>query len=289
MAQNLKKFKVHKVSIVPYGANDETIQLHKSADSELVLFKSAAYQGGKSMFDKFKKDDAPPGEMTEEEKKKKEEEEKAKEGEKAEKSATSKKPVKKEAEAGAGEETPEEEKKEEEEKKKKEEESKAEKSAPVDIEKMVSQAVAKALVPYQAENAELRKSLAVETSIRETQEYVQKAATHLPSLGKPSEVGPVILAIEKSNLSTAHKEAIQNLLIRAESLTKAAQPMLFRPMGYDGAAKVADSAAEEIEKLARGLIQKSDKPLDLASARSQIRKQYPDLARKERDEARTVR
>jgi hypothetical protein len=288
MAQKLKKFQVHKVSIVPYGANDETIQLHKSADSEVVLFKSADYQGGKLMFDKLKKDDAPPGEMSEEEKKKKEEEEKKKEEEKTEKSAPSKKnPLKKEAEAGAGKETPEEEKKEEEEKKK--EEEKTEKSAPVDIDKAVSIALAKALAPIQAENAELRKSLAIETSIRETQEYVEKAATYLPSLGKPSEVGPVILAIEKSNLSPTHKEAIQNLLIRAESMTKAAQPMLFKSMGYDGAAKVTDSAAEEINKLAQGLIQKSEKPLDLAAARSLIRKQYPDLANREREEARTVR
>lgn len=287
MAQKLKKFSVHKVSIVPYGANDETIQLHKSAGSEVVLFKSADFQGGKSMsmFDKVKKEDAPPGEMSEEEKKKKEEEEKAKEG-KAEKSAP-KKIKKEEAKAGEGKETPEEEKKEEEEKKA---EEKTEKSAPmVDIQKMIDQAVAKAVTPLQEENKLLKADLGVEKSIRETAEYVQKAATFLPSLGKPSEVGPVILAIEKSNLAPEHKEAIQNLLIKAESLTKAAQPMLFRPMGYDGAAKVADSAAGEIDKLAKGLIQKSDKPMDLAAARSQIRKQYPDLAQREREESRTVR
>jgi hypothetical protein len=292
MVQKLTKFKVRKVSLVPWGANDSPITLTKSADAdqlhEIEIFKSA--QGdNESMFDdKVRKEDAPP--ETEEEKKKREEKEAA---EKASKSAAA--PVKKE------DETEEEKKKRLAEEAKKEGESEgqekkeeAAKSAPAGMSEAIAKAVAlevsKAVASLKEENVTLRKSLGVMTDRQETEEYIKKASTHLPSLGKPDVVGSILRDIAKSDMPQASKVALEKLLSHAEDLTKAAAPLLFKSFGYDGAAHVEESAAAEIDKRARETVKKSaDGKMDMATARAEVRKQDPDLAAKERAEEKAAR
>ena len=83
MPQQLTNFRVNKVSLVEWGANDEPISFEKSASSgnEVLIFTSAQTKGDDSM--KFMKEDESSEEKKDEEKK----EEEKKEEEKKEASA----------------------------------------------------------------------------------------------------------------------------------------------------------------------------------------------------------
>lgn len=286
LAQRLTKFRVRKVSIVPYGANDETVSFKKSADTdEVLIFKSADLDLNKAdknlgvnemVKDPLKKEGEPP-EMTEEEKKKKREEEEAAAKAKAGEAAKSA-PVKKE------EMTEEEKKKKEEEEKAKGEGPKEEaaKSAPImaELRKMVADAIA----PIQAENVALKKQLDGEQAIRETREYIAKAASEYPHLGMPAEIGTLLLSLQKSDLPSADKDRISTLLNQANT----GMAYLTKSHGYGGAPLPEKSAAAEINEKAKGLIEKSsDKKMDLAIARTEVRKMHPDLAARERQEEKT--
>jgi hypothetical protein len=273
MAQKLKKFQVHKVSIVPYGANDETIQLHKSADSdEVVLFKSADYEikdkGDISMKSILKEGEAPPSEEKKEEKK---EEEEKKEGE--EETAKSA-PVQK-CEEG--------DKKKAEEKEQETQKSALFKEFRSEIKKAVDEAVA----PLRQENAVLRKSLDGEQVLRETREYIAKAATELPNLGNAAEVGSLLLAIEKSNLSKEDKGRVQTFLKQADT----GSAYLFKAQGYSRRVEGADTGSlvgefnqlvkdkmGEIRKNVTGKVQRSELVLK-SMAEAAVSKERPDLAR----------
>jgi len=272
MPQQLTNFRVNKVSLVEWGANDEPISFEKSASSgnEVLIFTSAQTKGDDSM--KFMKEDESSEEKKDEEKK----EEEKKEEEKKEASAKTR--VKKEDESS--EEKKDEEKKEEE----KKEEEKKEASAPPDfisksaVEAMITKAVSAAVGPLVEKNAALEKSIQMGV-------YVQKAASDMPSLGDPKAVGPILYEIEKSNLPAETKTQVRDLLTRADRLNKEAMPLLRRSIGYNNSALAPDeSATKQIEKLAKEFITKSGKPIDLAMARAEIRKLHPELAKAEQDE-----
>jgi len=273
LAQKLTKFRVRKVSIVNWGANDEpfTDPIKKSAaDADSVVIFKSANPGDNSMPDPTKLKKEEPSE-TEEEKKKKEEEEAAA---KAEKSAA----LKKEAEALAGKETEEEEKKEEE---KKEEATKS-----ADIIALIQKEAGKIVAPILEENANLRKKVGDLTAIHEIREYIQKAADTLPNLGNPAEIGGLLLSIEKSNLSKDDKARLGSILATANE----SSGYLFKSQGYSGRVDTAatdGTLAGEFYRLANeraGVIQKSaDAPKDQkivkALAEAAISRERPDLAR----------
>ncbi len=96
---------------------------------------------------------------------------------------------------------------------------------------------------------------------------------------EPGSLAGVLSDIEKSNLSESAKQDLTRMLTDAEKLSKAAsQRSITSPSTGPAAAK--------IEQLAKEFITKSGKPIDLAIARSEVRKLHPELAQQERDEYR---
>lgn len=96
---------------------------------------------------------------------------------------------------------------------------------------------------------------------------------------EPGSFAGVLSDIEKSNLPESSKQDLISMLNNAEKLSKAAsQRSITSPS--------TGPAAAEIEKLAKEFITKSSKPIDLAVARSEVRKLHPELAQQERDEYR---
>jgi hypothetical protein len=272
LAQKLTKFKVRKVSLVSWGANDEEISFSKSdkpAD-EVLIFKSADIdtdiKGDNSMKSILKEGDAPP---TEEEKKKKEEEEEEAEEEKKEEA--SKSAVVK-CEEG--------------DKKKAEEE--ANKAAPGEyisksaVEALITKAVNAAVKPLVDKNTELEKSIQMSA-------YVNKAASELPALGDPNAVGPILFEIEKSAISPETKTQLANLLKRADAMNKAATPLLFKAQGYEHTAQtVPDSASAKMDSLVAARMGEIRKSADIAGkpenvikamAVAAVTKENPQLAR----------
>lgn len=273
--QKLTKFSVLKVSLVPWGANDEPISFQKSANpNEFLIFKSKA---GDTSMTVIKKE----GEETEEEKKKRLEEEEAK---KKEAEASKSAPVKKE-------ETEEEKKKrEEEEAKKKAGEGSTEKSALFkefrqEMQADIKKAIAEATEPIRKENEELRKQISTEQALRETRTYITKASTDLSHLGDSVGIGGLLFSIEKSNLAPADKAKISEIFKQADQ----GAAYLFKAAGYSprptDAIKEAGPVGEFNKLVAdrMGELRKSaDAPKDQlvlkSVAMTAISRERPDLA-----------
>jgi len=114
---------------------------------------------------------------------------------------------------------------------------------------------------------------------------VTKAEIHaevvevLGKLGIAKNDSSLLAEIEKSDLSSVAKRELTTMLTKAETLDRIARRNSMT-------SPATGPASSEIDALAKEFVQKSNKPMDLATARVEIRKLHPDLARKEQDEYR---
>jgi stage V sporulation protein SpoVS len=153
-----------------------------------------------------------------------------------------------------------------------------------DIEAMVSGAVQKAVKPLAEENAKLRKSLDRQIVTIRKRELEEIAKEHLGALGNTKETATILKSLEDSNMDSEAKTAILKTLKQANAARKEAMTMLGTQMGYNSFVQSPDSASGQINAMAKSLVAKSDKPMDLATARTLIRKQHPELAKLEANE-----
>jgi hypothetical protein len=235
LAQKLTRFKVRKVSLVSWGANNEEFSnINKSADSEVILFKSANYSGDNSMSDDKKtvengtKDDIKKEDLE---------------------------AVKKQladAEARNAEL-----KKVADEKVALEKQLKEEKDKAAKIEKEATEK--KTTLEKQAEeNAKIAKDALAKADELEdkmqTAEFIKKAAT-MPALGKPEDVGAILKEISQKAPDAFAK--LDPILKALDERVK--QGDLFAEIGKSSSGPAAGSAEDKLNGIAKSYVEKGMK------------------------------
>lgn len=235
MAQKLTRFKVRKVSLVSWGANDEQFsKINKSAGSEVLIFKSANYSGDNSMSDDKKIADGG-----------------AKDDIKKEDLEAVKKQLA-EAEAQNVEL-----KKVADEKVALEKQLKEEKDKAAKIEKEATEK--KTTLEKQAEeNAKIAKDALAKAAELEdkmqTAEFIKKAAT-MSALGKPEDVGAIL-----KEISQKAPEAFAELEPILKSLDeRVKQGELFAEIGKSSSGPAAGSAEDKLNGIAKSYVEKGMK------------------------------
>ena len=152
-----------------------------------------------------------------------------------------------------------------------------------DLNAMINVAVRKAVEPIAEENRILKSTVERQTALLEDKEFVAIAKSDFSELGVPEEVATVLKSLK--GMKPEERKPVLQILKRINAMSKEAGKMLFQSTGYDSRAVVEKSAAAEIGAKAQALIQKGEDGIkDIAIARNEIRKRYPDLAQRERQE-----
>ena len=138
------------------------------------------------------------------------------------------------------------------------------------------EAVAKAQQEAVEKAARLEKELMVEREVRLNKEFVEKAQREFPTLGSPSEVGPVLKSLHAADPKLAG--AVEKLLKMAVERANAAQ--LFGERGHDSSLHGSNenSAMGRIEKAASELVSKSaDGKMTQQQAVALVMQRQPEL------------
>lgn len=151
-----------------------------------------------------------------------------------------------------------------------------------DLEDMIRKAVSAEVAPLREENAELRKSLELQTTALRHKEYVAIAKSDFAALGDPEEVAKDIAALEA--LPQDQRKRILKTMKKTSAMKEESIKVLGKRLGVNTATLNDATAAAEIHALAKNLIEKSGEKMDLAVARSRIREMHPDLAAREAQE-----